>query len=141
MLKQVLYSSVANPDVTQRDVYEIIRASHNYNSKSGITGGLVYLDGYFFQLLEGLPREVDASMQRIQRDWRHHDIVIRREQRVVSPVFADDWMALRCEMHIPSKVFQEHRYEPGMPADQFSADDLFAFLVACFENELHPQMV
>lgn len=44
-------------------------------------------------------------------------------------------------MHIPAKVFQEHRYEPGMPADPFSADELFAFLIACFENELHQQLV
>lgn len=141
MLKQVLYSSTANADITMRDVLEIIRVSHNRNSKSGLTGGLLFLDGHFFQLLEGIPSDVDAAMQRIHRDWRHHDVQVRRQQRVISPVFTDDWMALRSDAQIPAEVLQEHHYEPGMPAERFQADDLFAFLIACFENELHQQMV
>ncbi len=141
MLKQVLYSSTASADITMRDVYEIIRVSHNRNGKSGLTGGLLFLDGYFFQLLEGLPSEVDVAMQRIHRDWRHHDVQVRREQRVISPIFSEDWMALRSAAQIPDEVFQEHDYEPGMPSDRFSADDLFTFMMACFQSELQQEMV
>lgn len=140
MLKQILYSSTANADISMRDVFEITRVSSNRNSQSSLTGGLVFLDGYFFQLLEGLPSDVDASMQRINRDWRHHDIQVRREQRVISPLFADDWMALRNKTQIADEILEAHHYEPGMPAERFSADDLFAFLVACFENEMQEQM-
>lgn len=141
MLKQVLYSSTANAGITMRDVLEVIRVSRNQNGRLGLTGGLLFSDGFFYQLLEGEPGDVDAAMQRIQRDWRHHDVLVRREQQVSSPVFPDGWIALHSAAQIPSSVFREHYYEPGMPAERFTADDLFAFLLACFEHELHQQMV
>lgn len=68
-----------------KSVYDIIRVSHNRNSKSGITGGLIFLDGYFLQILEGLPLAVGERFEHIKKDNRHIDILVRQDQ-VAAPI-------------------------------------------------------
>lgn len=95
MLRRILYTSRAMPGITMRDVYDIIRVSHDRDSQCGTTGGLLFIDGHFIQMMEGLPASIETRFEKIRRDKRHEDIVIRQEMDVVAPIFSDDWMALR----------------------------------------------
>jgi len=136
MIRRLVYSSIAAEGITMRDVFDIIRVSHNRNSSTGITGGLIFIDGYFFQLLEGLPSSVQERLNRITSDPRHSDIVIRSDESADQPLFESQWMALRDGSHVDPEVLKEHRYAVGLPKSGFTGDQVFNFLIACFEREL-----
>ncbi|MDC1506524.1 BLUF domain-containing protein, partial [Oceanospirillaceae bacterium] len=71
-LKQIIYTSkpVALEDNT---IDEILASSHKYNSKSGVTGLLIFGVELYMQFLEGPVQELDETFNRIKRDNRHAD--------------------------------------------------------------------
>lgn len=134
MIKRLLYTSRAAEGVGLRDAYDIIRTSHNRNSRAGVTGGLIFMDGHFLQLLEGLPAAVDERYARIAADGRHEEVRTRIEQTVESAAFEGDWMALRDGSRIDADVLERHGYEPGMPTA--GGEALLALLLEAFDREL-----
>ena len=136
MLRRIIYSSKAATGIGIRDAYDIIRTSHNRNSQAGITGGLILIDGYFFQILEGLPAAVEERLKRITADPRHSEIEIRADANIDEPVFESEWMALRDGDVVDSDLLAEHGYSIGMPAEQHTAEQLFQFMLSCFEKDM-----
>ncbi len=136
MLRRIVYSSRAAEGITMRDVYDIIRVSHNRNSQSGITGGLVFMDGYFYQLLEGLPGSVEERYNRIATDPRHSDVITRCDKLVEKPIFESDWMALQDGSKVDQSILDQHNYKVGLSPDEFSGEQVCKFLLACFNSEL-----
>ena len=55
-------------------VAEILARSRVNNSRMGVTGALLYRDGYFIQVLEGPCDAVEAVFERIQQDPRHDEV-------------------------------------------------------------------
>ncbi|WP_340312947.1 BLUF domain-containing protein [Rhizorhabdus argentea] len=53
---------------------EIVERSVRRNHSVGITGVLIYSGGYFSQYLEGMQHDVDALVDRIRADPRHHSL-------------------------------------------------------------------
>ena len=49
-------------------VYDNIRVAHNRNSECNLTGALLFLDGYFVQVLEGEPLRVQERFAIIAAD-------------------------------------------------------------------------
>lgn len=76
-LKQIIYTSkpVALEDNT---IDEILASSQKYNSKSGVTGLLIFGAELYMQFLEGPVQELDETFNRIKIDNRHADIRILR---------------------------------------------------------------
>ena len=74
-LKQIIYTSkpVALEDNT---IDQILASSHKYNSKSGVTGLLIFGTKLYMQFLEGPDQELDETFNRIKIDNRHTDIRI-----------------------------------------------------------------
>ena len=74
-LKQIIYTSkpVSFKDNT---IDEILASSHKYNSKSGVTGLLIFGTELYLQFLEGPVEELDETFNRIEIDNRHTDIRI-----------------------------------------------------------------
>jgi len=133
MYQRLLYISRATSDVQIRDVYDIIRTAHNRNSHSGLTGGLLFLDGYFLQILEGSPYAVEERYHSILADPRHIDVELRLNESSADLLFPSEWMALRSRSDILPEVFDKHHYEPGLPTQRFSATQVLAFMLDCFE--------
>jgi Sensors of blue-light using FAD len=131
MLERIVYVSKAREGVDARDAYEIIRVSHNRNSRCGLTGALIMLDGHFLQVLEGDGFHINQRLAAIQKDPRHHDVELRERAAIAEPVFPDEWMALRLADGVSEAVKTEFDYEPGFPADRFDASQLVAFAQAC----------
>ncbi|MEM7313092.1 MAG: BLUF domain-containing protein [Planctomycetota bacterium] len=134
MFRRILYSSLAAEGIGMRDAYDIIRLSHNRNSKAGLTGCLILLDGFFYQLLEGLPSAVDFRFSRISQDPRHVDIAIRQDQTVDRAIFTDEWMALRDGSEIEPELLAKHNYIPGMPSTHFTGEEVLAMMLECFSD-------
>jgi hypothetical protein len=55
MLERVVQVSRAAAGLRQEEVYRIIRTAHAANTLAGLSGGLILVDGWFAQVLEGAP--------------------------------------------------------------------------------------
>ncbi|MCS7012186.1 MAG: BLUF domain-containing protein [Chloroherpetonaceae bacterium] len=73
-LYRLVYCSLASETLTLEDVKEISRKASLNNAKRAISGGLLYCESQFLQVLEGGLEEVNYTFSRIVRDERHHDI-------------------------------------------------------------------
>jgi hypothetical protein len=58
------------------NIAEILRSARFRNAEIGVTGALLYLGGYFAQVLEGEANDVNQLMIDILRDERHTDVRI-----------------------------------------------------------------
>jgi Sensors of blue-light using FAD len=131
-LERLVYVSRAAPCIDIPEVYAIIRRAHADNTSHGITGALVFLDGWFAQVLEGPACILDARLARIRRDLRHEGLQLRQRERVHAPAFAGQPMALRTRACLDPRVLEAFGYRPGFPVDGFPADVLVEFVVqAC----------
>ena len=131
MFERLIYVSQARADLGSHDVYDIIRSAHNRNSRFGLTGGLVFLDGHFVQLIEGEPFRLRERFAVIAADPRHLNVEVRHSASVTDRLFPDDWMALRLHGEIDAGVLKQFDYQPGLPATAFDAQRLQDFLCAC----------
>ena len=81
---QVAYWSrnriAGGPHAVTESVRSILATSRCNNINLGITGVLLFSQGYFAQLLEGARPAVELILDRIMRDRRHDDIVLVHER-------------------------------------------------------------
>lgn len=66
-----IYASTATPAFRPEQIPELLDRSRSRNLASSITGTLLFIDGSFFQVLEGEAAKVDALYELIARDPRH----------------------------------------------------------------------
>ncbi len=132
LMERLVYVSRAARGLDAGQIYAIIRQSHAGNGPAGVTGALVFLDGWFVQALEGPARTLDAWIGRIRNDPRHAGLQVRSRERAHARLFADQPMALRTRACIDARLLEAFDYRPGFPVGAFPADVLVEFLVqAC----------
>jgi hypothetical protein len=73
-LARLIYASRSNRFFTETELADLVARSSARNATAGITGSLVYCDGYFLQWLEGNEHAVRATFERISKDPRHRDV-------------------------------------------------------------------
>ena len=78
--RQIVYSSLATKKMLKSDLYMILRQARLNNEQSGVTGILIFSDGYFFQVLEGEEKIVSDLYKTISDDDRHSDIQLLLEE-------------------------------------------------------------
>ena len=79
-LVHCIYSSAATAEFAEHDIPQLLEKTRSANASRGITGMLLYIEGSFFQVLEGDGASVDALFQMISADSRHkHVTLIIRE--------------------------------------------------------------
>jgi len=66
-----IYASSATAAVTEAEIHRLLEGARRRNDALLITGMLLYIDGSFFQVLEGNPPAVDSVYNSILRDRRH----------------------------------------------------------------------
>ncbi len=140
-MDRLVYVSRAAKHVGARDAYDIIRTSHNRNARDGLTGALVFLDGWFLQVLEGDAFHLAQRYARIERDPRHEAIDVREHASKVERLFPAEWMALRLDDDVSAAIREQFAYRPGFPAEQFSPNRLIAFIRACHAAAAAPRGV
>ncbi|HMR51750.1 MAG TPA: BLUF domain-containing protein [Amaricoccus sp.] len=132
MLERIVYVSRAAPGTGLDTVFGIIRAAHLRNSQAGISGGLIFLDGWFVQVLEGSPEAVTRLHARLLRDPRHAGLDLRARERALCRLFRGQAMALRTRACLDLALLDAFGYTPGFPVARFPADVLLEFVVrAC----------
>ncbi len=85
----LIYVSIANGDLTEQDLLELLEVSRENNTRDDITGMLLYKDRRFMQLLEGPENAVCATYNRITRDLRHRDVTLLLEGETQQRDFVD----------------------------------------------------
>ena len=93
MTYQIIYSSASSTPMEQEALDDLLAHAQRGNDQKGITGALVYVDGFFLQILEGEQAGVQRLMQRIAGDVRHETVTVLQEGEITSAAFSDWKMA------------------------------------------------
>jgi hypothetical protein len=132
MLERIVYVSRAAPGTGLEVVFGIIREAHAANAKAGITGGLIFLDGGFAQVIEGSRAALAGVFARIALDRRHQAVELRARERALCRLFGGQAMALRTRACLDLALLEGFGYVPSFPVERFPADVLVEFAVrAC----------
>ncbi|MDP1734848.1 MAG: EAL domain-containing protein [Sulfuritalea sp.] len=91
----LIYVSQATQPMSIEALADLQKQSRSFNRSTGISGYLVYQDGYFMQMLEGPRDTLLALMDRIRADPRHRDVRVVIEGPAQRRVFQDWGMTLR----------------------------------------------
>lgn len=75
-LLHLVYYSRASANITEQMLKEMLDISTQNNLRDEITGFLIFRDGFFVQLLEGIEDRVRTCLGRIQRDTRHNFVTV-----------------------------------------------------------------
>ena len=81
------------PETVAADIRSILATSRRNNARDGITGGLLFSEGCFAQVLEGPLDAVESAFERIQCDERHGDVTVLQSGPILARDFADWSMA------------------------------------------------
>lgn len=87
VMHQLVYTSVAQPDLPSAELFRIIEQSARNNPSSDITGFLLMKDGRFLQFIEGPLMALEELIDRLRRDPRHHSIRVIHRLPVSSRTF------------------------------------------------------
>ena len=131
MFERIAYVSRALASTGLREVYDIVRVANNRNAELGLTGALIFLDGYFLQVIEGLPGPLQDRFAIIAADTRHTEVSVRLSVNITTLAFPNYWMALRQGDAILEATQRAFDYQPGFPTDAFDGEKLVAFALAC----------
>ena len=131
MFERIAYVSRALPSTDLREVHHIVSVANNRNSESGLTGALIYLDGHFLQVIEGLPGPLQERFAIIAADPRHTELSVRLTAKINSLAFPESWMAIRHGDAILEATKRAFDYQPGFPVAAFDGEKLVAFALAC----------
>ena len=71
---RLLYVSTVDGSLTWDDVRRIVDRAQVRNRQNDLTGMLAFHPPHFVQVLEGRPEALEAVMEHIRTDSRHHDI-------------------------------------------------------------------
>jgi hypothetical protein len=77
-----MYSSQATEPMTVAGLEAILADARTGNEARNVTGALVYVDGVFFQIIEGDKDVVHNLMASIASDSRHHSVKIFHDAEV-----------------------------------------------------------
>lgn len=129
MLERIIHVSRVAAGVELADVTGLLKAARERNAAEDISGGLVFHDGWFVQVLEGPQAAVRAAFARIERDPRHVDMVLRSRERALCRLFAGQSMGLRTGTGLDPEVLREFDYRHGFSVEDFPVDELLEFMV------------
>src|ERR1700688_1435205 len=76
-LIHVVYVSSATPDISEHDAIKFLNEARTANRKHDVSGMMLYIGGYFLQVLEGEPAMVDRVCSTIFRDERKMRVILR----------------------------------------------------------------
>ena len=81
------YLSQSKLDWTDEAIDHLLERSKQNNATRGITGAMIYANGYFMQLIEGPQNEVETLYSAIEADTRHS--VLRLTEAATGRIILD----------------------------------------------------
>lgn len=119
--QRIVYISKANFSVADRastvepEIGRILMQSRRNNPARGLVGALYYGDGHFFQVLEGEPAAIDALLDTLRKDPRHHDLTVLLRQPIEHTSFTGwsmKYVAAASEVRRQLAAFGHRQFDP-----------------------------
>lgn len=88
-MNRIIYCSQATTDLTPGELVSLLELARRENTKSGLTGMLLYSSQSFLQVLEGDPAALESTYGRIVADGRHTNLRLLTNTGVSAPLFPD----------------------------------------------------
>lgn len=73
---EVIYHSVATPNLSEDAILGLVEKAQSFNKINGITGCLLFYNNEFVQALEGDETAINTLLDKIGKDQRHTDMHI-----------------------------------------------------------------
>jgi Sensors of blue-light using FAD len=90
---ELVYRSVAKPNINADDIAKILDTARNFNSKNEITGCLLFHNNEFIQILEGEKNKLLELYNSIKKDKRHSNVMLLAEAEIQNRIFPNWSMA------------------------------------------------
>lgn len=87
-MKILVYTSIGAVGLGSADIFRIVEKSAANNSRDELTGFLVFYNQRFMQVVEGPDTALDALLQRLETDERHHSINVVQHGETAKRYFA-----------------------------------------------------
>src|SRR5579871_1906288 len=88
-LIRCIYASLAVSTFNEAELPLLLERARRFNSLHSLTGMLLYVEGNFFQVLEGEAEAVDAIYARIMRDPRHTRVTLIIREPIAQRDFSE----------------------------------------------------
>lgn len=136
-LHRVLYCSrnliPGAPEAVAAHIRGILATSRRNNARDGITGGLLFSEGCFAQVLEGPLDAVESAFERIQCDDRHSDVTVLQS----GPIAARDFPGWSMAFAGPDAAspIEDTRIDRAFAGQSGGGDKLLDMLKAVITRE------
>jgi hypothetical protein len=87
---ELVYRSVARPNLNTEDIVKLLETARNFNSKYEITGCLLFHNNEFIQILEGEKEMLLELYENIRKDERHTNVLLLSEEEKQDRIF-ENW--------------------------------------------------
>jgi len=94
-MHQIIYMSHAVAPLTSTQLYQLLALARQRNTKSAITGILLYGNERFVQVLEGEKEAVQDLYERIKHDARHQHVTAYADKAISKRMFTEWAMAFQ----------------------------------------------
>lgn len=111
-----------------KEMRAILDASTRNNLAAALTGGLIFNDHYFAQVIEGDRCGVTSMFCKIARDRRHSDLTLLEAKAVDQRLFTDWAMAYAGHSDAIDLLYLKHSVTIGFHPKSMSADSLTGFI-------------
>jgi hypothetical protein len=88
-LTHLIYSSAATSGFEEHQIPRLLEHAQAANAALDVTGMLLYIDGSFFQVLEGDPHVVDEIYLKIKGDPRHARVTLIIQEPIFERSFGE----------------------------------------------------
>ncbi len=88
-LVHCIYSSAATDSFAEHQIPQLLEKTRAANAARDITGMLLYIEGSFFQALEGPAQAVDTLYRTICADPRHKHVTLIIREAIAARSFGD----------------------------------------------------
>lgn len=111
-----------------REMQRILATSRRNNALNGVTGALLFNQGFFGQILEGEYAAVERTFETIQNDERHGDVVMLQFESVSERGFGPWAMAHVGSDLAPAEDFAGMAVASDFDPSKYSGTELFLTL-------------
>jgi hypothetical protein len=88
-MKNIVYVSAAVKLLDDDQLFDILSSSRKNNAERDVTGVLLYSEGVFMQVLEGVGDDVDFIFSKIEQDLRHKNMITLIDEPISHKSFSD----------------------------------------------------
>lgn len=109
-------------------INDILVVSQENNKKVGVTGALLFNQGFFGQILEGPTEAVEETFERIQNDDRHHSVTLLDAKPITELSFNNWSMGFVGADDVLKQVAHQKLDTANFDLTSLSGDEMFSLL-------------